>query len=295
MKSSREKAPSTPQRYRPATLKKTLANPMSPEFITSVQNPRIKAVAKLRDRREREARGQFQINGAREIRRAIEARWPLVEVFVCPERCTSDESRRAVAQLPGLPTRVTHVSPDVFARMAYGDRDDGLLAVATARSLALADLQLPDNPVVAVLDGVEKPGNVGAILRTADASGVSAVIVAGGTSDLFNPNCVRASLGTLFTVPVCTVGRAETLAFLRERKLAIFAARVDAQRDYTNVDYSRGCALVLGNEAAGLGAEWLAEDVVAVRIPMRGIADSLNVSGSAAVLFYEALRQRTTA
>jgi TrmH family RNA methyltransferase len=112
---------------------------------------------------------------------------------------------------------------------------------------------------------------------------------------LFNPNCVRASVGTLFTVPVCAVGRTETLAFLRERKLEIFAARVDAQQDYTTVDYSRGCALVLGNEAMGLGVEWSAEDVVAVRSPMRGIADSLNVSGSAAVLFYEALRQRTLA
>ena len=171
--------------------------------------------------------------------------------------------------------------------MAYGDRDDGLLAVASARSLSLADLSLPSDPLVAVLDGVEKPGNVGAILRTADGAGVSAVIVAGGTSDLFNPNCVRASVGTLFSVPVCAAGRMETLECLRTWELAIYAARVDAERDYDKVDYSRPCAIVLGNEATGLGAEWSADDVVGVRIPMRGIADSLNVSATAAVLFYE--------
>jgi TrmH family RNA methyltransferase len=201
---------------------------MSSEVITSVQNARIKGVAKLRDRREREARGQFQINGAREIRRAIEAAWPIVEVFVCPEHCTSDESQLVLSQLPQTAARVTHVSPDVFARMAYGDRDDGLLAVAVVRSMTLTDLRLPGDPLVAVLDGIEKPGNIGAVLRTADAAGVSAVIVAGGTSDLFSPNCVRASVGTLFTVPVCAATREDTVAWLRERVVSIFSARLDA-------------------------------------------------------------------
>ena len=268
---------------------------MSPEFITSVQNPRIKALAKLRDRREREARARFQINGAREISRAIEAEWPFVEVFVCPEHCTSEESQRVLELLPRLEARITHVSPDVFARMAYGDRDDGLLAVATTRSLKLADLRLPSDALVAVLDGIEKPGNVGAILRTADGAGVSAVIVAGGNSDLFNPNCVRASVGALFSLPLCAADRTEAIEWLRRENLAIYAARVDAEIDYASVDYSRPCAIVLGNEAAGLGAEWSADDVVGISIPMRGIADSLNVSATAAVLFFEALRQRQPA
>jgi TrmH family RNA methyltransferase len=246
----------------------------------------------LRDRGEREATGRFQINGARELRRAIEAGWPLVEVFVCSEHCTSEESRLTLALLPAIDARVTHVTPEVFARMAYGDRDDGLLAVAKVRSLGLGDLNLPANPLIAVLDGVEKPGNVGAVLRTADAAGVSAVVVASGTSDLFNPNCVRASVGTLFTLPTCAATREETLAWLRERGVANFAARLEAACDYTDADYTKPSAIVLGNEASGLGREWFAEDITGIRIPMHGVADSLNVSATAAVLFYEACRQR---
>jgi TrmH family RNA methyltransferase len=267
----------------------------SPETITSVQNPRVKAAATLRNRRERELRRRFQINGARELVRAIAAGWPLVEVFVCPPHCASDDSRRVLELLPAIDARVTHVSPEVFARMAYGDRDEGVLAVAAMRSSALADLRFPADPLVAILDGVEKPGNVGAVLRTADAAGVSAVVVAEGTSDLFNPNCVRASVGTLFSLRVCAATRAETLAWLRQQGLEIYAARLDATRDYTEVDYTRPCAIVLGNEVTGLGAEWSANDIRGIRIPMHGIADSLNVSATAAVLFYEARRQRTQA
>jgi RNA methyltransferase, TrmH family len=147
-------------------------------------------------------------------------------------------------------------------------------------------------PLIAVLEGVEKPGNVGAVLRSADAAGVSAVIVADGRTDLFNPNAIRASIGTIFTVPVCEAASGETLAWLRERRFQIVAARVDGSVCYTKVDYRRPTAIVLGGEAPGLSAVWSGNDFAAVHLPMLGAADSLNVSVTAAVLFYEALRQR---
>jgi len=148
-------------------------------------------------------------------------------------------------------------------------------------------------PLVAVLEGVEKPGNVGAVLRSADAAGVSAVILADPRTDLYNPNAIRASLGTIFTMPVCEAAGGDVLARLREHKYSILAARVDGAVPYTEVDYRRPTAIVLGSEAEGLSPIWSGDDIRAVRLPMRGAADSLNVSVTAAVLFYEALRQRS--
>jgi TrmH family RNA methyltransferase len=152
---------------------------------------------------------------------------------------------------------------------------------------------LSDVPLVAVLEGVEKPGNVGAVLRSADGAGVSALIVADAQTDLYNPNAIRASLGTIFSVPVAAAAAADTLTWLRHRGLAIFAARVDGAVPHTEADFRGPAAIVLGSEAKGLSATWTGPDVTAVRLPMAGVADSLNVSAAAAVLFYEALRQRT--
>jgi TrmH family RNA methyltransferase len=156
----------------------------------------------------------------------------------------------------------------------------------------LADLELPETPLVVVLEGVEKPGNVGAVLRSADAAGVSALIVADAGTDLFNPNAIRASLGAIFSVPTCAATSAETLDWLRRQKLSIHAARVDGSVLYTEADYRGGCALVLGAESSGLSPTWAADDISPIRLPMFGQVDSLNVSSTAAVLFYEALRQR---
>src|SRR5262249_24554052 len=154
----------------------------------------------------------------------------------------------------------------------------------------LAALKLPERPLVCVLEACEKPGNLGAVLRSADGAGLSAVIVADSRTDLFNPNTIRASLGTIFTVPVAAASAADVLAWLRERRMTIVAARVDAARDYTGVDFSGPTAIVLGSEADGLTEAWRAPDITPVRLPMHGVADSLNVSATAAILFYEALR-----
>lgn len=184
------------------------------------------------------------------------------------------------------------VNPFVFAKLAFGERDDGIVVVAEARKHRLADLQLPEKPLVAVLEGIEKPGNLGAILRSADAAGVDAVIAADGRTDLYNPNTIRASVGTVFAPNVCEATTSDTSAWLRERGVVIVAARPDADELYTEVDMRGGTAIVLGSEAAGLSPAWSGAGVTAVRLPMHGIADSLNVSTTAAVLFYEALRQR---
>ena len=186
---------------------------------------------------------------------------------------------------------MVEVSESVIERLAFGDRMDGVVAVARSPERKLEDLVLPACPLVAVLEGVEKPGNVGAVLRSADCAGVSAMILADGRTDLYNPNTIRASLGTIFTVPTCAAPTAAVCDWLHAKKLSIFAARVDAKLDYTAADFTRSAAIVLGSEAAGLSNAWT-DGVTPIRLPMLGAADSLNVSAAAAVLFYEALRQR---
>jgi TrmH family RNA methyltransferase len=262
-------------------------------MITSLQNPHVKNAVALRDRRHREKQGRILIDGARELARAIAAGVRLTEVFVCERLCQSEDARRVLELLPACGTDVLDVTEPVFDKLAFGQRTEGVLGVAQTPAATLDGLKLPDSPLVAVLEGVEKPGNVGAVLRSADAAGVSALIVADGRTDLYNPNAIRASLGTIFTVPVAAATAAETLAWLRRQGLAIFAARVDGSLPYTEADFCQPAAIILGSEAAGLSAAWAAEDIIAVRLPMLGMADSLNVSAAAAVLFYEALRQRT--
>ncbi len=265
---------------------------MGQEEIFSLQNPRVKRAAKLRDARQRSKQGRFLIDGARELLRAMQAGVELDEVFVCPALCRSQECRMALEQLNAAPIEVVQVSRGVMEKLAFGARTEGVLGVATARRRSLADLVLPAKPLIAVLEGVEKPGNVGAVLRSADAAGVHALIVADGGTDLYNPNAIRASLGTIFTLPVCAASTQETIAWLVRQGLPIFAARVDAPRLYTEVDFRQGAAIVLGSEADGLSADWLQGEIAAIQLPMCGVADSLNVSAAAAVLFYEARRQR---
>ncbi len=260
--------------------------------ITSLHNQRIKDAIKLRDHRQRTKQRRFFIDGVRELRRALDGRVPLVEVFVCAELCRSEESRQLVEHLRGLPGEIWDATPEVFEKLAYGQRLEGVLAIAETPARTLADLHVPPQSLIAVLEGVEKPGNVGAVLRSADGAGVAAVVAADPGTDLYNPNCVRASLGTIFTQQVCQATSHETLAWLRARGSRIFVARLDATVPYTEVDLRGEVAVVLGSEARGLGPAWQAANVTPIKLPMRGTADSLNVSATAAVLFYEAQRQR---
>lgn len=262
-------------------------------MITSLHNQRIKDAARLRDRRQRDKQGRIMIDGARELARAIEAGVELLEAFVCEPLCHTDEARRVLSQLAATRAELLPVSSEVFQKLAFGHRAEGVLAVARTPCRTLAELTLPDEPLVAVVEAVEKPGNLGAVVRSADAAGVSAVLAAGHGTDLYNPNVIRASLGTVFTLRVCAAATIEIQAWLRERGFAMFAARPDAERLYTEVRYTGRTALVLGSEAAGLSDAWRSDDVTPIKLPMRGRADSLNISAAAAVLFYEALRQRS--
>jgi RNA methyltransferase, TrmH family len=265
---------------------------MNDRTITSPHNTRIKDAARLRVGRQRQKQKRALIDGAREIARALDGNVRLIDVFVCDEFCQSEECRRLLARAGETDGTLWHVSADAFERLAFGGRAEGVVAVAATPERSLDSLQAPDGGLVAVACGLEKPGNVGAILRSADAAGVAAVIVADGGTDLFNPNCIRASLGTVFTQQVASATSEQTRRWLENRGYTILAARVDEGEAYDKVDYRGNVALVLGSEAAGLPGVWTAKDVRGVKLPMLGRADSLNVSAAAAVLFYEALRQR---
>jgi RNA methyltransferase, TrmH family len=265
--------------------------------IESPANPRIRDAARLRERRERDATGLTLVDGGREALRALEAGAIVEAAFVCPPLISTTEAKRVAEKLGqdvgpfGASIDVVEVGERAFEKLAYGDRSDGVVLVVRAPRSALADLQLPPDPLVVVTDDVEKPGNVGAILRSADAVGASAVIAAGRT-DLFNPNVIRASVGTVFSMPVAAAPAGEVAAWLRERGLRILATRVDAELLHVDADLTGSVAVVLGSEAEGLSDAWRDHDVEAVRLPMAGVADSLNVSVAAAVLLYEAWRQR---
>ncbi len=261
------------------------------EPITSRQNARIKEAAKLREARQRKRQRRFLIDGVREIGRALDAGIEVDEAFVCPTLCSADAARSLACRF--APESIYEVTPEVFEKLCFGDRTEGIVAVASTPQRTLEHLQLPEHPLVAVLVGLEKPGNVGAILRTADGAGVDAVIIADGTTDLFNPNTVRASIGTVFSPNIATATTDETLAQLRAWQLPIVATRPQARQLYTEFDYRSGAAIALGSEADGLARTWQQPDIQGVRLNMQGIADSLNVSVTAGILFYEAQRQRS--
>ncbi len=268
-----------------------------PAGLTSPSNPRVKAVVRLRDRAERERTGQTIVDGARELTRAIGGGVQLVEVFVCEPLAIGEEARATLDALAAAGSGWTQVSEVVLEKLAFGNRVDGIVAVVRPGRLSLGDLVLPPDPLLAVVEGVEKPGNLGAIVRSADGAGLDAVVAADARTDVFNPNAIRASLGTIFALPVVAAGTTDAIAWLRERGLRIVTTRVDATTDYGDADLTGPVAIVLGSEAGGLTAAWSGPGagIRAVRLPMRGSGDSLNVSATAAVLFYEAVRQRRRA
>jgi TrmH family RNA methyltransferase len=261
-------------------------------ILTSLANPRIKAALGLRERRDRDRTGRTLVDGAREVRRAIDAGAVVEEVFICEPLLGGDDARVALDRLRTNSTTIESVNETVFARLAFGDRAEGIVAVVRIPSLALARLILPAEPLVIVIEGVEKPGNVGAVLRSVDGAGADALIAADARTDLFNPNAIRASAGTIFSVPVAAASTTEVLPWLGEQGLRIVTARVDAERVYTDADLTGPLAIALGAEAEGLSSSWAGPGFEAVRLPMLGIADSLNISVSAAILLYEARRQR---
>ena len=272
------------------------ARPAQPDRITSLHNPRIKEVLRLQEKSaERRRQGLTLVEGYRELANARQAGWAVATLFVCAELAGEAITQEllAPAQLTPRPYEFLPVSTAVFAKLAVRERSDGVLALLRTPSRTLADLVLPENPLIIVLEAVEKPGNLGAILRTADAAPAHAVLVGDPRTDLYNPNVIRASLGGIFTVPTVAAPMAEILAFLKERGIRTFAAALaDDAKSYTAASLTGPTALVLGTEADGLTPATRAACDETVIIPMRGVLDSLNVSVAAAVLTFEAVRQR---
>lgn len=262
-------------------------------LLTSLQNPRIKFLVKLRDRRPRDREGKFLIEGYRGVRRALESGWPLAELYICPELFQGGNETALIDACAATGTLVFETTLPVFQKIAYRDRPEGLLALAPQRRLAPADLVPPPRPpLYLVAERIEKPGNLGTMLRSADATGVDALLLADACTDLFNPNVVRASTGSLFHVPVAEGGTPEMLAWLKAKGVRILAATPHAEPLYTEVDMTGPLAIAVGAEQYGLTDPWIKEADLAVRIPMLGQADSLNVSTATALLLYEAVRQR---
>lgn len=262
-------------------------------LIKSLQNPRVKDAARLRDARARKLRRRFLIDGGREVLRALEANVPVRELFFCEDLLQHRDARQAVEQARSAGIELLPVAPAVFGKLAFGDRAEGLLAVADYPPSTWPSWELSADPLVVVLESLEKPGNLGGILRTADGAGVAAVLVADPVVDLYNPNAIRASLGAIFTLNVAAAPTTQIIAWLRQHRFRIFTARVDGAIPYHAARFHGACAIVLGGEASGLSAQWNGSDVQSVSLPLLGRVDSLNVSVSAAVLMYEALRQRT--
>jgi TrmH family RNA methyltransferase len=261
--------------------------------LTSVGNPRVKNLVGLRRRRQRDQLGLMLVEGYEELTLALSAGVVPEALYYCPDLVRDAADLRTVAEVEALGSEVVRVSTRVFEKIAYREGPDGWLAVVRTVPTDLAALRLPENPLTLVCESVEKPGNLGAMLRTADAVGAAAVVAAQPITDWGNPNVVRASKGTVFSVPVAAAGSPEVLEWARRNSMAVVAATPDTDVVFTDVDLSGPTAVAVGSEKHGLSQEWLEQADVRVRIPMFGRANSLNVATSAAIILYEALRQRT--
>lgn len=262
------------------------------ELITSGQNPKIKDLLALQEKsRLRREKGLFVVEGRRELEHCLEAGYQIDTLFVCPDILDlTDETPLLRSYLDRA--SVFEVSPAVYGRIAYREGTEGIIAEVVTPELTLAKLNLPENPLVMVLEAVEKPGNLGAVLRSADAAKADAVIICDPLTDLFNPNLIRASIGAVFTVPVVTATSEEAIKFLKDRGIRILTAQLQDSVLYYDSDMRHAVALVMGTEATGLSQAWREAADAHIRIPMLGRLDSLNVSVSAAILLFEAVRQR---
>ena len=260
------------------------------ERITSAQNPKVKDLLALQEKsRLRRERGLFVVEGRREIGHCLDAGFEPDTVFVCPEIFGGEDLS---GLLQGKECRIVHVSRDVYGKIAYREGTEGVVAEVKYKERTLDDIKLRENPLVVVLESVEKPGNLGAVLRSADAAGADAVIICDPLTDLFNPNLIRASIGAVFSRQVAAAGSEETISWLKSKGIRILTAQLQDSDLYYDADMKSPVAIVMGTESTGLTDCWREAADAHIRIPMLGELDSLNVSVSAAVLLFEAVRQR---
>lgn len=269
---------------------------MSDQILTSLSNPKVKHVVKLRQRSHRDEAGQMLVEGYRECKRALDNGYCPYMLFICEPLWLKHINEPDIVQrCRKQGAEIYACSEPVFAKLAYRERPDGLLMVGPQLARTLADLTLPEHALVVVAEAIEKPGNLGTILRSADAAGVHAVIVCDRCTDIHNPNVVRASTGTLFSVPVVEASSDEALAFLREHGFSVLAATPHADRLHCDVPLTGNVAITVGSEQYGLTKKWMDTADLRVRIPMFGLADSLNVASATTIMLFEAVRQRIAA
>ena len=265
-------------------------------IITSLQNPRLKQVVKWRDRHDRDKDQVVLLEGYRALTRALAAGFPITDVYFCPELYQGENEGKLLAALREHGARLFQVSPEPFAKITYRDRPEGLLGIGPQRHLTLADIPQHEMPAFyLVAEQIEKPGNLGTMLRSADAAGTDALILCDPRTDLWNPNVVRASTGVLFSMPIAEASSPDALKWLREKGVAIIATTPHADKMLTEVDLTQPVALAVGAEQFGLSELWMSQADIKVRLPMMGTADSLNVATATTIVLYEVLRQRISA
>ncbi len=256
--------------------------------ITSTHNPKVKSLLSLEKPRERRRQQQFIVEGKKEIGLALQAGYKIGNLFYCVDIFPETDLKSLNIEDKFL----VPVTQEVFDKIAVRENSGGVIAVAEMKTHRLEEIKLSKNPLVLVLESVEKPGNLGAILRTSDAAGVDAVIICDTQTDFYNPNVVRSSLGCIFTKQIAAATSDETIAWLKKNKVTIYCTYLKASRPYHEVDFTRPAAIVMGTEATGLSDSWVKNSDANIIIPMQGKIDSMNVSTAAAVVVFEAVRQR---
>lgn len=270
------------------------------ESITSAQNPKVKELLALQEKsKERRKKGLFVVEGRRELLHCIEAEFEPHTLFVCRDILSDKDFDKILGAIEenfcGSTYPIVEISQQLYDKVAYRGGTEGIIAEMHCKELSLEGLKMKENPLVVILESVEKPGNLGAVLRSADASGVDAVIVCDPLTDMYNPNLIRSSIGAIFTVPVATASSEDTIAWLKSKGIKIYTAQLQDSEWYYDTDMKGGTAIVMGTEATGLTNIWRKAADAHIKIPMLGRLDSLNVSVSAAILMYEAVRQRKDA
>jgi len=261
-------------------------------YISNPKNQRIKDVLKLDKASHRKEEGLFVSEGLREVNLAYKAGYEITQIFICEEMVIKTELYNLGFLSAVAENLVTHVSQEVYEALAYRGSTEGIVAVMKQKKHNLADIVLPSNPLILVIEGVEKPGNLGAMLRSADAVGIDAVLLCDMATDLYNPNVIRSGIGTVFTNQIAVDSTRNIISFLNQRRVTSYAASLQAKKVYSDFDFKKPTAFVVGEEANGLSELWQNSADELLIIPMNGTIDSLNVSVAAAVLLYEALRQR---
>ncbi len=263
---------------------------MKPKYISSIQNPLVKEILQLQEKsRVRKKEKLFIIEGLREILLALKGNFSIKILLFCEEIIPISKFKDQLK----VETEIIEISKEVYQKISHRKTTEGVVAIANSKNIDLIDLQLSENPLILIAESPEKPGNIGALLRTADAANLDAVIIANPKTDLYNPNIIRSSVGCIFTTQISSGSTSDILEFLQQKQIQILsAALVDNSENYTSQDFTKPTAIVVGTEATGLSKEWLNNSTKNIIIPMQGEIDSLNVSVSAAIIIFEAKRQR---